>query len=93
MALLRGKTTEAEIEGKRRLIRLLNPELRLINIATESAVCRCRRSAGAGVDGQARCRLDQNTAVAIFDREVLAFNETAASQSVKKSYVLIGRTG
>jgi hypothetical protein len=30
---------------------------------------------------------------AIFDREVLAFNETAASQSVKKSYVIIGRTG
>jgi 5,10-methylenetetrahydromethanopterin reductase len=32
MALLRGETTEAEIEGKRRLIRLLNPELGLINI-------------------------------------------------------------
>jgi 5,10-methylenetetrahydromethanopterin reductase len=30
-ALLRGETVEAEIEGKRRLIRLLNPELGLIN--------------------------------------------------------------
>ena len=30
-ALLRGETIEAEIEGKRRLIRLLNPELGLIN--------------------------------------------------------------
>jgi 5,10-methylenetetrahydromethanopterin reductase len=31
MALLAGETVEAEIEGKRRLIRLLNPELGLIN--------------------------------------------------------------
>jgi 5,10-methylenetetrahydromethanopterin reductase len=31
MALLRSETVEAEIEGKRRLIRLLNPELGLIN--------------------------------------------------------------
>src|SRR5947208_3944855 len=31
MALLREETIEAEIEGKRRLIRLLNPELGLIN--------------------------------------------------------------
>ena len=31
MALLRGETIEAELEGKRRLIRLLNPELGLIN--------------------------------------------------------------
>jgi 5,10-methylenetetrahydromethanopterin reductase len=30
-ALLAGETVEAEIEGKRRLIRLLNPELGLIN--------------------------------------------------------------
>src|SRR6202790_1223002 len=30
-ALLRGETVEAEIEGKQRLIRLLNPELGLIN--------------------------------------------------------------
>src|SRR5436305_7673311 len=30
-ALLRGETVETEIEGKRRLIRLLNPELGLIN--------------------------------------------------------------
>jgi 5,10-methylenetetrahydromethanopterin reductase len=30
-ALLRGETVEAELEGKRRLIRLLNPELGLIN--------------------------------------------------------------
>jgi 5,10-methylenetetrahydromethanopterin reductase len=31
MALLRGETVEAEIEGKTRLMRLLNPELGLIN--------------------------------------------------------------
>ena len=31
MALLHGETVEAEIEGKHRLIRLLNPELGLIN--------------------------------------------------------------
>ncbi len=31
MALLAGETVEAEIEGKHRLIRLLNPELGLIN--------------------------------------------------------------
>src|SRR3954470_17963531 len=31
MALLRGETIETELEGKRRLIRLLNPELGLIN--------------------------------------------------------------
>ncbi len=31
MALLGGETVEAEIEGKRRLIRLLNPELGLVN--------------------------------------------------------------
>src|SRR5580658_8196341 len=31
MALLREETVEAEIEGKTRLIRLLNPELGLIN--------------------------------------------------------------
>lgn len=31
MALLREETVEADIEGKRRLIRLLNPELGLIN--------------------------------------------------------------
>src|SRR5262249_22206123 len=31
MALLRGETVEAEIEKKKRLIRLLNPELGLIN--------------------------------------------------------------
>jgi 5,10-methylenetetrahydromethanopterin reductase len=31
MALLRGETVEAGVEGKRRLIRLLNPELGLIN--------------------------------------------------------------
>src|SRR5215472_15075733 len=31
MALLRGETVETEIEGKKRLIRLLNPELGLIN--------------------------------------------------------------
>src|ERR1700693_2685849 len=31
MALLRGETVEAELEGKRRLIRLLNPELGLVN--------------------------------------------------------------
>src|SRR5271156_6770827 len=31
MALLRGETGEAEIENKKRLIRLLNPELGLIN--------------------------------------------------------------
>lgn len=31
MALLRGETIEAEVEGKQRLIRLLNPELGLIN--------------------------------------------------------------
>ncbi len=33
MALLRGETIETELEGKRRLIRLLNPELGLINIS------------------------------------------------------------
>ena len=32
MALLRDEAVETEIEGKRRLIRLLNPELGLINI-------------------------------------------------------------
>lgn len=32
MALLRGETIESELEGKKRLIRLLNPELGLINI-------------------------------------------------------------
>jgi 5,10-methylenetetrahydromethanopterin reductase len=32
MALLRGETVETEIEGKSRLIRLLNPELGLIDI-------------------------------------------------------------
>ena len=37
MALLRDETIETEIEGKRRLIRLLNPELGLINTATRSA--------------------------------------------------------
>src|ERR1700757_3330632 len=31
VALLHGETVETEIEGKRRLIRLLNPELGLIN--------------------------------------------------------------
>ncbi|MBV8739413.1 MAG: LLM class flavin-dependent oxidoreductase, partial [Alphaproteobacteria bacterium] len=31
MALLRGETVETELEGKHRLIRLLNPELGLIN--------------------------------------------------------------
>src|ERR1700731_331603 len=31
VAVLRGETVGAEIEGKRRLIRLLNPELGLIN--------------------------------------------------------------
>src|SRR5205814_5184782 len=31
MALLRDETVEAEVEGKKRLIRLLNPELGLIN--------------------------------------------------------------
>src|SRR5271156_6402283 len=31
MALLRGETVEAQVEGKERLIRLLNPELGLIN--------------------------------------------------------------
>src|SRR3954470_4133273 len=31
MALLRGETVESELEGKRRLILLLNPELGLIN--------------------------------------------------------------
>jgi 5,10-methylenetetrahydromethanopterin reductase len=31
IALLRGETVDAKIEGKRRLIRLLNPELGLIN--------------------------------------------------------------
>ena len=31
MALLRGETIETELEGKKRLIRLLNPELGLIN--------------------------------------------------------------
>jgi len=31
MALLREETVEAELEGKRRLIRLLNPELGLVN--------------------------------------------------------------
>jgi 5,10-methylenetetrahydromethanopterin reductase len=31
MALLRGETVETEIEGKTRLIRLLNPELGLVN--------------------------------------------------------------
>jgi 5,10-methylenetetrahydromethanopterin reductase len=31
MALLRGETVETEIEGKSRLIRLLNPELGLVN--------------------------------------------------------------
>src|SRR3954470_5931411 len=30
-ALLRGETVEAEIEGQQRLVRLLNPELGLIN--------------------------------------------------------------
>src|SRR6476646_10938627 len=33
MALLRGETVETGLEGKRRLIRLLNPELGLINIS------------------------------------------------------------
>jgi alkanesulfonate monooxygenase SsuD/methylene tetrahydromethanopterin reductase-like flavin-dependent oxidoreductase (luciferase family) len=33
MALLRGETIETGLEGKRRLIRLLNPELGLINIS------------------------------------------------------------
>jgi 5,10-methylenetetrahydromethanopterin reductase len=94
MALLRGETTEAEIEGKRRLIRLLNPELGLINIRDPIGLY----VAAAGPRAQAlMVKLGagwiNNTAVAIFDREVLAFNETAASQSVKKSYVLIGRTG
>jgi len=40
-----------------------------------------------------RDQIDVFPKCAIFDREVLAFNETAASQSVKKSYVLIGRSG
>ena len=60
MALLRGETTEAEIEGKRRLIRLLNPELGLINIRDPIGLyVAAAGPAGTGVDGQARCRLDQ----------------------------------
>ncbi len=60
-ALLRGETVEAKIEGKTRLIRLLNPELGLINTERpDRALCRRDRPARAGVDRQARRRLDQH---------------------------------
>ncbi len=61
MALLREETVEAEIEGKHRLIRLLNPELGLIN--TKDPIPPLHRrygAAGAGADRQARRRLDQH---------------------------------
>ena len=45
MALLRGETIETELEGKRRLIRLLNPELGLIN--TQRPDRAVRRGLGA----------------------------------------------
>ena len=38
-ALLRDETVEAEIEGKKRLIRLLNPELGLINTPVARRIC------------------------------------------------------
>src|SRR5437868_3714782 len=55
MALLREETVEAEVEGKQRLIRLLNPELGLINtkdpvglyIAASGALARQFRPQGA----------------------------------------------
>ena len=61
MALLRGETVETEIEGKRRLIRLLNPELGLINtrdpipLYIAASGPRARR-----VDREARRRLDRH---------------------------------
>ena len=60
-ALLAGETVEAKIEGKTRLIRLLNPALGLINIKDPIglyvAATGPRRTS---VDGKARCRLDQH---------------------------------
>ena len=61
MALLRGETVETELEGKRRLIRLLNPELGLINIARPDRALRRRLGAARPrSDGAARRRLDQH---------------------------------
>ena len=60
MALLRGETVEAEIERKKRLIRLLKSRTWPDQHARpDPAVPRRRRSAGTGADGEARRRLDQ----------------------------------
>ena len=58
IALLRGETVEAEIERKKRLIRLLNPELGLIN--TRDPIPLWVGPAGARVDREARRRLDRD---------------------------------
>ena len=59
-ALWRGETVEIELEGKRRPIRMLNPELGLINIArSDPAVHRRLRPAGAQADRETRRRLDR----------------------------------
>ena len=58
MALLRGETVEAEIENKKRLIRLLNPELGLINTRDQIPLyVAASGSAGAKLDREARAGL------------------------------------
>ena len=61
MALLRGETIEAEIENKNRLIRLLNPELGLINTRDPIPLYVAASGPRArGIDGKARRRLDRH---------------------------------
>ena len=61
MALLREETVEAEIEGKRRLIRLLNPELGLINTRDPIGLYIAASGPRArAADGEARRRLDRH---------------------------------
>src|SRR6266540_1651663 len=82
MALLREETVEAEIEGKQRLIRLLNPELGLINtkdpiglyVAAAGALDEMRREWLAA--GHERDALD---AVVLTGGVVLAEGEPADS--------------
>ena len=59
MALLREETAETEIEGKRRLIRFLNPELGLINTRDPVGLYIAASGPRAAIDSETRRGLDQ----------------------------------
>src|SRR4051794_27201027 len=96
MALLRGETVETELEGKHRLIRLLNPELGLINtrdpigLYVAASGPRARAVTARLGAGWINTTADVASAVAALDQMQAAWKGPGQSREALEAIVLPG---